>query len=103
MVHRTLSGAQAGVPNEQAAREKTQSSATKINRTIWCAPDCPLCPRPTTIFANGRLPLRLAPSETVRSQKQSATSGRTVLSGVPPACPVRHRGRRIQQSTPTGD
>jgi hypothetical protein len=50
-VHRTVSGAQVGAPNELAALEKTQSSAAKIHRTIQCTPDCPVSPRPTVVFA----------------------------------------------------
>jgi hypothetical protein len=64
-----LSGAQAGTPNKLAALEKTQSSTAKIHRTVRCAPDCPVSPRPMVIFANGRPPRDCHGSETVRSSE----------------------------------
>jgi hypothetical protein len=75
-VHRTVSDAQAGAPDEQAALRKTQRFAAKIHRTVRCAPDYPVSPQPTVIFANGRLLL----VRNVRSQKQSMTikSHRTI-------------------------
>jgi hypothetical protein len=45
-----LSGAQAGVPNEQAALGKTQHSSAKNRRTVWCVTG--LSGEPTT---NGHL------------------------------------------------
>jgi hypothetical protein len=65
-VHRTVFGAQASAPNELAALGKTKSSTAKIHRTVRCIPDCPVSPRPTVIFANGRL-LRGQKGQKVRS------------------------------------
>jgi hypothetical protein len=66
-VHRTVSGAQARAPNELAALGKTQSSTAKIHQIVRCAPDCPVSPRATVDFANGRL---LPQSEASEGQKQ---------------------------------
>jgi hypothetical protein len=41
-VHRTASGAQAGSATNSLLSGITEGAATKIHRTIRCAPDCPV-------------------------------------------------------------
>jgi hypothetical protein len=86
VMHRTVSGAQAGTPDEQATLKKTQRVATIIHRTVRCAPDCPVsqpCPQPT-VDSNIQLVKALETlrrSETVRRSQRS--KGRTGLSDAP--------------------
>jgi hypothetical protein len=100
-VHRTVPGAHAGAPDEQAALEKN-STLCGYNSAdyLMCTG---LSSEPTI---NGRLHHRgptvdchqVRRSETVRRSQRSEGRGD---QKVPPNCPVRHRGRRIQQLTAT--
>jgi hypothetical protein len=74
-VHRTVSGAQAGVLDEQVALGKTQHAATIIHRTFRCAPDYPVSqPRPRQ---------RSAARSVGTHGLQQRSEGHTELSGVP--------------------
>jgi hypothetical protein len=42
-VHRTLSGAEAGVATNSLLSGIAKDAATKIHRTVRCAPDCSVC------------------------------------------------------------
>jgi hypothetical protein len=95
MVHRTVSGAQAGTPSEPAALGKNSSLVAKIHRTVRCAPNCPVSLGPTVIITNGRL-LRGKKGQKSRSSQRKS---------VAPDCPVCHRtvlctsGKQIQRAT----
>jgi hypothetical protein len=92
-------------PTNRQLSRKTQRSAAIIHQTVRCAPDCLVSPRPTVDFTTASQWLNAtatANGQKVRNgQRNSTTSSRTRLSGMPPDCPVRHRGWRIQRSTAT--
>jgi hypothetical protein len=58
VVHRTVSGAQAGPPTNSSLSGKSEGATVKNHQTVRCAPDCPVSqrrPRPTVSSAiNGR-------------------------------------------------
>jgi hypothetical protein len=87
VVHRTMSGAQAGPTMNSSLSEKSEGTSAKIHRTVWCAPDCTVSqrhPRPTVGSAiSGR---RMA-----RANGQLDTPDYPVCTG---QCPVRQRDRR---------
>jgi hypothetical protein len=91
-----LSGAQASAPDEQAALRKNP---------VLCgcnSPDCPVNPWPTVDFTTEGTTVDChLDCQRSEGQKWSEKAGRTGLSGVPPDCPVYHKGMRIQQSTAT--
>jgi hypothetical protein len=80
-------------PTNMPLSGKLSAPRQKFTGLSGMSPNCPLSPRPMVNFANGRLP--------------SGQKGQKVRNGhrksVAPDCPVRHRGRRIQRSTPTSD
>jgi hypothetical protein len=94
VAHRTLSGAQARAPRELAALGFSQSLSGKIHRTVRCI---------TGLFSETieqRSTVRLrAQSAVPEVRRQSATTGHTGLSGVPPDCLVPQEDRRLQRST----
>ena len=80
VVHRTVSGAQAGPATNLALSGKSEGVATIIHRTVqWCTR---LSSEPTTPKANSRL------------RDQRATRGRANGRMVTPDCPVRQRAWR---------
>jgi hypothetical protein len=78
---------------------KHRAPRLKITKLSGVSPDCPVSAQATVIFANGRLPHDCYGFRTSESQRQSAMSGRTGLSGVPPDCLMHHKDRRFQWST----
>jgi hypothetical protein len=60
-------------PTNMPLSGKTQCPAAIFHHTVRCALDCPLSLRPTIDFTTGGQRLTATESETVRSQKQSAT------------------------------
>jgi hypothetical protein len=74
VVHRTLSGAQAGPAANSLLSRKSEGTVAIIHQTVRCAPDCPVSQ--TTPAANGRL----RDQRTIRGQ----ANGRMVT----PDCPV---------------
>jgi hypothetical protein len=77
-------------PTNKPLSGKRNTLRLKIAGLFGVSPDYQVSPRPTVIFANGRLPPDCHGSETSEVQKQSATLGRTGLSGVPPDRSVHH-------------
>jgi hypothetical protein len=75
-------------PTNRPLSGKTQCSAAIIHQTVR--------------FAQGQLSTspqrgqRLTSTATANGQKWSEKAGHTGLSGVPPECPVHHKGRQIQ-------
>jgi hypothetical protein len=87
-VHRTMSSAQAGAPNELAALGKMQSTVAKIHRTVRWAHD-QWSYSPTVDFSR----TTATRSERTEGQRKS----------VAPDYPVHYQDRQIQRLTPMGD
>jgi hypothetical protein len=118
VVHRTVSGAQAGPTANSLLSGKSEGVAAIIHQTVRCAPDCPVSQ--TASAANGRLRInerhvakptvgwshwtvRCAPDSVrcangsedptvgfARKGRRSGTGQELFMSGGAPDCPVRH-------------